>query len=137
MVSMAPAVLIIGAAASVGLATTFSMPTAGAQPESIATDDRGFIDTAARCEEPTSAVAFGRTQHALIAICLDAGQYEYRGVRLSDNALLTDAALVTGDGEFSAENGGVTYTFSAKELLVTSGDRVIHTEPMVAYVEPG
>jgi hypothetical protein len=136
MVSMAPAVLLLGAAAGVSLATTFAMPTVGAQPGSIATDDRGFIGTAARCEEPTSAVAFGRTQHALIAICVDAGQYEYRGVRLSDNALLTDTAVVTGEGEFSAENGGVTYTFSAKELLVTSGDRTIYTGPMVAYVEP-
>lgn len=133
MVSMAPAALLLGAAASVCLVT---VPTVGAQPESIATDDRGFIDTAARCEEPSIAVAFGRTQRSLVAICVDGGEYKYRGVRLRDDALLEAAAVETADGEFSAETDGVTYTFSAKELLITSGDRVIRAEPMVAYVEP-
>jgi hypothetical protein len=121
--------------ASVALAATLS-PTAAAQPEFLATDDRGFIDTAARCEDPATAVAFGRTQGSLVAICLSDGQYEYRGVRLSDDALLTGAATETDDGGFSTENGGVTYTFTAKELVVSAGWRTIRTEPMVAYVEP-
>jgi hypothetical protein len=131
MVSRAPAALVLAAAAGISLA-----PGAGAQPESLGTDDRGFIDTAARCEQPTFAVAFGRTQRSLVAICVQDGAYEYRGVRLRDEAFLTADAVAIGDGRFSAENGGVTYTFSAKELVVTVGDRVVRSEPMVAYVEP-
>jgi len=113
-----------------------SAPTAAAQPEPIGTDDRGFVDSAARCEQSTYAVAFGRTQRSLVAICVQDGDYEYRGVRLRDDALLTADALAIGDGRFTAESDGVTYTFSAKELVITQGERVIRSEPMVAYVEP-
>jgi hypothetical protein len=130
MVSRAPALFILAVAAGM------SLPTAAAQPDPIGTDDRGFIDTEARCEQSTFAVAFGRTQRSLVAICVQDGAYEYRGVRLGDEALLTADALAIGDGRFTAENDGVTYTFSAKELVITQGDRVIRTEPMVAYVEP-
>jgi len=109
---------------------------AAAQSDTFTTDDRGFVGTEARCEEPTVAYAFGRTQRSLVAICTLDGGYEYRGVRLRDDALLTAAATKTDDGEFVAENGGVSYTFSAKELVIGAGQRVIRTEPMVAYVEP-
>jgi hypothetical protein len=137
MVSTAPAVLVLGAAVGMSLAAISLMPVVGAQPAAFAIDDRGFIDTAARCEEPSIAVAFGRTQQALVAICRNGpGVYEYRGVRLSDDALLTLAAGTNADGQFVAANDGVTYTFSAKELVVTSHEEVIHREPMVAYVEP-
>lgn len=131
MVSRAPAVLVLAVVAGVSLAS----PVA-AQPDSIATDDRGFIDTAARCSSPTFAVAFGRTQRSLVAICVQDGEYTYRGVRLSDDAVFTGAAAATGVGGFSAENDEVTYTFSPKELEIASGARVLRTEPMVAYVEP-
>lgn len=130
MVSRAPLVAVLAVAAGM------SMPTAAAQSDPIGTDDRGFIDTEARCEQSTVAVAFGRTQRSLVAICVQDGAYEYRGVRLRDDALLTADALAIGDGRFTAENDGVTYTFSAKELVITQGDRVVRNEPMVAYVEP-
>jgi len=134
MVSRAPLVFI--GVAGLSLAAALLAPTIDAQPETIGIDDRGFVDTEARCESPSSAVAFGRTQSALVAICAVNGGYVYRGVRLRDDALLTDVATESGDGEFSAENEGVTYKFSAKELVVATGDRVLVTEPMVAYVEP-
>jgi hypothetical protein len=81
-------------------------------------------------------VAFGRTQRSLVAICEEGpGQYDYRGVRLSDNASLTATATDAGDGEFRAKSGRATYTFSAKELVIALG-WWLRSEPMVAYVEP-
>ena len=66
-----------------------NLSKAGAEPGSLQTDDRGFINTAARCDAPKSAVAVGRTEQSLIAICVDgSGHYEYRGVRLKDNSEL-------------------------------------------------
>ncbi len=60
---------------------------AHAEPGSLQTDDRGFIDTAARCDSSKSAIAVGRTQQSLVAICVDPrGHYEYRGVRLKDGS---------------------------------------------------
>lgn len=133
MVSRAP-LLFVGIFV-LCFAAALLAPTVDAQ--GIPIDGRGFVDTQARCEAPAVAVAFGRTQSALVAICEDNGGYEYRGVRMRDDALLTATATEAGDGVFTAENDGATYTFSAKELAVSSAERVVHAEPMVAYVEPG
>jgi hypothetical protein len=112
-------------------------PTAGAEPQSLATDDRGFVNTAARCNKPQFAVAVGRTQQSLVAICVDGrGHYTYHGVRLKDNSALDVPAKATADGKFIVENAGFIYTFSAKELVIASGPRVLRKEPMVAYIEP-
>ncbi|MCT7660772.1 hypothetical protein [Mycobacterium deserti] len=120
-------------ATAVAAATLLAAP-AGAQPGSI--DDRGFVDTAARCDTSAAAVAFGRTEYALIAICRETGRYEYRGVRLNDDALLSVTAVETANGVFTAENDAVTYTFSAKELAVAENGELVRADPMVAYVEP-
>ncbi|MGV0853422.1 hypothetical protein [Mycolicibacterium phlei] len=117
------------------IAAALLAPTVDAQTQ-LATDDRGFIDSEARCESPSVAVAFGRTQRSLIAICVENGAYEYRGVRIRDDALLTAPAETDGDGVFTATNEETTYTFSAKELRISVNDKVIRVEPMVAYVEP-
>jgi hypothetical protein len=129
MVSRSP-LLLAGCAA----VSTLLAPVAAAQPGSI--DNRGFIDSEARCVAPTAGVAFGRTEFALIAICREAGRYEYRGVRLSDNALLSATAVETANGVFTATNEAVTYTFSAKELSVSENGELVRADPMVAYVEP-
>ena len=129
MVSRSPLVFAAGVAVSTLLA-----PAAVAQPGSI--DDRGFVDTAARCDGSAASIAFGRTEYALIAICREAGRYEYRGVRLSDDALLSATAVETADGVFTVENDAVTYTFSAKELAVADNGELVRADPMVAYVEP-
>jgi hypothetical protein len=115
-------------------------PMIDAQTE-LSTDDRGFVGTEARCESPSVAVAFGRTQRSLVAICVEDGAYEYRGVRIRDDALLTAPAKAVGDGVFTAANEETTYRFSAKDLRVIvkdpdGDDKVIRVEPMVAYVEP-
>ena len=75
-----------------------------------------------RCEAPQAAVAFGRTEQSLVAICVDHdGHYEYRGARLGDDAVLTVVAEPTVPGEFFAQKDGVTYTVTAKELVIKSG----------------
>jgi hypothetical protein len=136
MVSRTPALLLLGAAVSMGLAATTLSPTVGAQPESIATDDRGFIGTGVRCEVPQSAVAFGRTAQSLVAICVDAGgHYEYRGARLGDDAVLTLVAEPTVPGEFFAQKGGVTYTVTARDLVIKS-DEWVRTEPVLQFGTP-
>lgn len=131
------AAVILCAVAIMTLASTSLLATANAQPQSFATDDRGFINTAARCEKPKFAVAVGRTQRSLVAICVDGrGHYEYHGVRLSDDSVLNVPAKATADGKFIVQNAGFTYTFSPKELVIAQGARVLRKEPMVAYVEP-
>ena len=135
MVSRAPAVLLMSVAASMSLATTLMAPTVAAQP-SPPTDDRGFVDSEVRCEAPQSAVAFGRTEQSLVAICVDRdGHYEYRGARLGDDAVLTVVAEPTVPGEFFAQKDGVTYTVTAKELLIKS-DEYVRTEPMLQFGSP-
>jgi hypothetical protein len=137
MVSRAPALLLLlGAAVSMGLAATTLSPTVGAQPESIASDDRGFIGTDVRCEVPQSAVAFGRTAQSLVAICVNPdGHYEYRGARLGDDAVLIVVAEPTVPGEFFAQKDGATYTVTAKELVIRS-DEWVRIEPVLQFGTP-
>jgi hypothetical protein len=131
------ATVILCAAIIMGLVSPGLLSVANAQPKSFATDDRGFINTAARCEKPKFAVAMGRTQRSLVAICVDGrGHYEYHGLRLSDDSVLNVPARAMADGKFIVVNAGFTYTFSPKELVIAQGARVIRKEPMVAYVEP-
>ena len=121
------------AAACVAMLVT-GAPPAGAAP---ATDDRGFVDSTARCAAPDSAVGFGRTDSSRVAICVDPdGQHEYRGVRVRDGAKLITSAVPSGDGGFVAENDGVTYTVTSSSLVVAVGERVIRDEPMVDFQEP-
>jgi hypothetical protein len=109
---------------------------AGAEPGSLQTDDRGFINTEVRCDAPQTAVAFGRTAQSLVAICVDRdGHYEYRGARLGDAAVLTVVAEPTVPGEFFAQKDGVTYTVTAKELVIKS-DEFVRTEPMLQFGVP-
>ena len=122
--------------------TTHSLPSAGARPPSDSTapypsDDRGFLNSSARCAEPLALVTAARTDAALVAICLDPkGEYEYHGVRLSDGAALSVPAEASGGREFVANNDGVTYSLSAKQLVITKGDNVIRREPVIEYREP-
>ncbi len=111
---------------------------AGAEPGVFQTDDRGFIDKAARCDAPRSAVAFGRTEQSLVTICVDgSGHYEYRGMRVKDDYALDVPGAVMLGGKYVARNDHFTYIFSAKELMILQGwGWVIRKEPMVAFIEP-
>ncbi len=133
MVSKPPAALLTGVAAALGLAAAVTSTTAGAQP-SYPTDDRGFINSQIRCDAPQSAVAFSRTDQSIVAICVDqAGRYQYRGARLADqDAVLTVVAEPTVPGEFFAQKDGVTYTVTAKELVIRT-DEWTRTEPVLQF----
>jgi len=120
-------------AAVCAVLVVFGMPSAVAAP---AADGQGYVDSTARCASPNTAVLFGSTETSRVAICKTPdGQYEYRGVRVRDSAKLIADASQSGDG-FVAENDGVTYTVSAKSLVVSMGNKVIRDEPMVDFHRP-
>jgi hypothetical protein len=100
----------------------------------FAVDDKGFVDSTARCEATQTAVAVGRTPGSLVVICGDSdGRYGYLGVRLRDDALLKTVARTTRTHTFIAQNAGVTYAISPSELVVTAGGAVVKQEPMLDY----
>jgi hypothetical protein len=108
-----------------------------ATPAPFAVDERGFVNTEARCEASQTAVVIGRTRGSLVVICGDHyGRYGYRGVRLSDDAVLTTAARTTSTHEFIAQNANVTYSISPAELRITVGGAVLKQEPMIDYRGP-
>jgi hypothetical protein len=105
-----------------------------AAPAPFAVDDRGFVDSDARCDGSQTAVAIGRTLGSLVVICSDRdGRFGYLGVRLSDAAVLKTAARTTPTHEFIAQNATATYSISPTELRVTAGGAVLKQEPMIDY----
>ena len=105
-------------------------------PALFPSDDRGFIDSSARCHGRQPAYAIGRTPGSLVVICGEqAGQYEYLGVRLSDAAVLRTKAQTDSTRSFLARRAGVLYAVSPTELKVTAGTTVIKQEPMIEYRE--
>lgn len=123
------------AASSTPTAATSS--TTASESGVSGTDARGFVDSDARCDTDQTAVAVGRTQRSLVVICAEAaGGYEYRGVRISDGVSLITSAEATGDGTFVARNDDAAYTVSPKDLVVTSGGKVIYRDTWVAYEAP-
>jgi hypothetical protein len=128
----APRLTVAAAACSALLAIGASSATAAP-----GTDGQGYVDSTARCNPPTTVVFFGSTESSRVAICKTAGgQYEYRGVRLRDGAMLIVPASSSGDG-FVADNDGITYTVTAKSLVISLGNKVIRDEPMVDAHELG
>jgi hypothetical protein len=116
-----------------------SPPVAAPTPAALfAVDDKGFLNSGARCDGSQTAVAIGRTPGSLVVICGDRnGRYGYLGVRLSDDAVLKTSARTTPTHEFIAQNASVTYSISPAELRVTVGGAVIKQEPMIDYRGPG
>jgi hypothetical protein len=127
------AALIFGCASCAVMATGVTLPSAAAKPLADA-DARGFVNSPARCEPQQTAVVIGRTKLSLIAICADGrGGYEYRGVRLSDQAMLRLPATTLANGCFGARTDAVFYTVSERKLLLTSEIRIIRDEAMVEF----
>ena len=122
--------------AAVGCAVVATLsvgpPSAGAAPPP--SDERGFVDSTARCAAPSRAIGYGYTANSRVAICKDdaTGQFQYRGVRVSDGARLILAARLT-DGGYVAENDGITYTVTSKALIISSGSKEIRSEPMIEF----
>jgi hypothetical protein len=125
------ALAVVTAAAAVLVG---ALPSAWAAP---ATDGDGYVSSTARCAAPNTVVVFGSTDTSRVAICqTPGGQYEYRGVRVSDGARLIVPAEASGDGTFVAESGGIGYMVTAKSLVVSEGNKVIREEPMVDFHRP-
>lgn len=126
--------------AAAGLAAAVALPHAAADPTTppqYATDEHGYIDSAARCDDDQMLMEFGRTARALVAICVSGdGQLEYRGTRISDQAALTMPASKGDDGAVVATNDDVTYAVTTDVLLVSEGDTVLHREPWVEFHRP-
>ena len=110
-------------------------PPAASEPRDLfATDDKGFVNSGARCDGKQTAAAIGRTERSVVVICVgDHGRYEYLGVRLSDNAILRTAAETTPTRGFLARTASATYAVSPSELLVTAGAMVVKKERMLEY----
>ena len=125
---------LTAAAAVGGALLAIAIPSAAGAP---ASDGQGYVDSTARCAAPSTAVVFGSTATSRVAICKTAaGQYEYRGVRVSDGAKLITSASRNSDGAFVAENDGITYTVTSSSLVVSVGKQVIRQEPMVDFHGP-
>jgi hypothetical protein len=127
------ATLIFGCASCAVMAMGITLPSAAAKPLADA-DARGFVNSPARCDPQQTAVVIGRTKLSVIAICADGrGGYEYRGVRLSDQAMQRLPATALANGCFGARTEQVSYTVSERKLLLTSGIRIIRDEAMVEF----
>ena len=112
-------------------------PPVAAPAGAFAVDERGFVNSDARCEGTQTAIAIGRTPASLVVICGDrSGRYGYLGVRLSDDAVLKTVARTTPRHAFIAQNASVTYSISPAELVVTAGGAVLKQEPMIDYRGP-
>ena len=109
-------------------------PPPSRTPALFATDDRGFVNSTARCGGAQTAVAVGRTEQSFVVICgTPTGRFEYLGVRLRDDAVLRTAAEGTSTNGFLARNSGTVYSVSPTELRVTAGGAVIKREPMLEF----
>jgi hypothetical protein len=122
-----------GALLAIGV---LSPAAAGAEP-TITSDEQGYPGTEAYCDSTQLAVAFGRTARSLVTICTTPeGGYEYRGVRINDEAGLTLKAIATSGGFVAANDGVTTYTITPQQLLVTDGGKVIYRDTWVEYEQP-
>lgn len=84
---------------AIGVPLAFAAPTAA--PPS---DGQGYVDSTARCAKPDTAVIFGATG-LQVAICqTSAGDYQYRGVRVTGGAgFAVVAATKTAGNTFVAK----------------------------------
>jgi hypothetical protein len=127
------AVLIAAGAMFAVVATGVALPSVSASPLTDA-DGRGFLNSPARCDPQQTAVVIGRTKLSQIAICAnDRGGFEYRGVRVSDQAIMRLPATALANGCFGAHTDQVVYTVSARKLLLTAGMRIMRDEAMVEF----
>lgn len=129
--------LVAGVAASaalVAIGVPFALAAPTAAPPS---DGQGYVDSTARCSKPDTAVIFGTTDTSRVAICQTAaGDYQYRGVRVSDGAKLIATATKTSGDSFVAKNDGATYTVTAQALSVTVNGDTFRTETWTDYHGP-
>ena len=119
------------------ISTGLTSIDAVAAPPDDSSDEYGYLNTAARCDDDQTLMAFGRTSRAMVAVCVDPdGELEYRGVRLSDQAATTLSATRASDGSIIATNDGVTYAISPTFFLVSEGDAVLYRDSWIEFHQP-
>ena len=117
---------------AIGVPLAIAVPTAA--PPS---DGQGYVNSTARCTAPDTAVIFGATDTSRVAICKTAGgEYQYRGVRVSDGAKLIAAATQTAGNTFVVKYDGATYTVTPQALSVTINGDTFRTETWADYHGP-
>jgi hypothetical protein len=126
------------AAAATSAAVAIGVPLAMAAPTAVPPSDTGgYLDSTARCTAPDTAVLFGSTKTARVAICKTAaGAYQYRGVRVSDGAKLIAAAEQTSANSYVVNNDGVKYTLTPTALSVTLNGDTFRTETWTDFHAP-
>lgn len=132
---MVSAAALMSAAA---VLTLWRAPSAAADPApDFPTDGHGYVNTAAHCVDGQTLMMYGRTDRALVAVCVGPdGQLQYRAVRLSDRAGLVVGAGRGADGAIIASNDDVTYAVSPTALLVSQGDTVLYRESWEEFHQP-
>lgn len=129
--------LAVSAAAGFAL-VAIGVPLAIAAPTAAPpSDGQGYVNSTARCTAPDTAVIFGATDTSRVAICKTAGgEYQYRGVRVSDGAKLIAAATQTAGNTFVVKYDGATYTVTPQALSVTINGDTFRTETWADYHGP-
>jgi len=100
------------------------------------TDEQGFLNSAARCDPGRPAAAMGNTAQTELVLCQTGpGAFYYRGVRLSDGALLALANAVRSAGGFDVTNpaDGTRYEIRPHRLTLLTDGHVDAQETMVVY----
>ena len=118
-----------------------TMPTASSSQPRVnplpGTDDLGFIAyPGARCDPGSEPAALARTTQSVLVVCgTGAGNYYYRGVRLSDGAGIELANAVRSSGGFDVTNptDGTRYQIRPNGLTIVQPDGKTFAEPMVQY----
>ena len=129
----------LAASAAAGLAlVAIGVPLAIAAPTAAPpSDGQGYVNSTARCTAPDTAVIFGATDTSRVAICKTAGgEYQYRGVRVSDGAKLIAAATQTAGNTFVVKYDGATYTVTPQALSVTINGNTFRTETWADFHGP-
>lgn len=126
------------AAAAAAALIAIGVPLALAAPTAAPpSDGEGYVNSTARCTKPETAVMFGTTDTSRVAICKTAsGTFQYRGVRVSDGAMLVTTASQTAGNTFVADNDGVKYTVTPTALSVTANGNTFRTETWTDYHGP-
>lgn len=116
-------------------APTTQQSTGGVRP--TGTDEQGFLNSNARCDPGHPAAAMGSTTQTALVLCQTGpGAFYYRGVRLSDGALIALANAVRSAGGFDVTNpaDGTRYEIRPHRLTLLMPDgQVAAQETMSAY----
>ena len=89
------------------------------------TDEQGFLNSDARCDPGRPAAAMGSTTQTELVLCQTGpGAFYYRGVRLSDGALIALANAVRSAGGYDVTNpaDGTRYEIRPHRLTLRLTD---------------